>query len=107
MRPGWTGGLFLSRIFHPSLVILIFHFEGVALSKNKSDAPIAGNLHGPAAFLPGLKEVKPGPREIHILEFPGLIQAVKNFFQLPGVFGLDPFLGPFIKKSSSPLWAKD
>ena len=35
-----------------------------------------------------------------------MIQAVKNFFPLPGMFGLDSFLGPFIKKILQPFMGK-
>jgi hypothetical protein len=63
------------------MVILIIHSECVALSENKCDAPIPGDLRGPAAFLLGLKKVEPWAREIRISGFPGLIQSIEDFFQ--------------------------
>jgi hypothetical protein len=98
MRPGCTGGLFLSLMIHLSMVIFVIHFESVALLENKGNTPIAGNLHGLSAFLLGLKEMESWAPEIHIPDFPGLVQAIKDFFQPSGVLGLNSFFAPIVKE---------
>ena len=103
MRPGWTGGLFLSLMIHLSMVILVIYSEDIPLFEDKGNAPIAGNLHGPSTLLLGLKEMESRTRETHVPDFPGLVQAVKDFFQLSGVLGLNYFLAPIVKEIFQPF----
>lgn len=85
------------------MVIFVTHFEGVALFEDKGNSPITRNLHGPSFSLLGLKGMETRTRKIHIPDFPGLIQSVKDLFQLGRVFGLNPLFRTIVKEIFQPL----
>lgn len=85
------------------MVIFVIHFERVALLEDKGNSPITRNLHGPSFFLLGLKEMETRTRKIHIPDFPGLIQSLKDLFQLGRVFGLNPLFRAIVKEIFQPF----
>ena len=85
------------------MIIDIIHRFGVPFLKRESDTPISGNLHGPLALLIPFERVEARAWEIHVFDSLRRMEPVEYVRQLPGMFGLYPFLRPVVEKVLQPL----
>jgi len=93
MPPGCVGFRVIFRRAG-SMVVEAVNIVGVSLLHAEGYAPVPGHLHGPEPGTVPLEGMQTGTGKGHVARLPGLVQAVQNIRQLPGVLGLDAACGP-------------